>query len=460
MGERAAIWRRVSSGGQDEANQEPDTERYCQERGYEVVERYVVHARSAFHGRHQADIDRALADMQAGKYTVLVVWHSDRLERREGKALLDLLAQFHAAGGRIESVQEPTLGQLDFGGQVMTFITGLMNHEKSLHISEQVKIAHDRIRANGAALGRPPWGYVSAGEKYNRTIIPTAEGKRYIPEIFQRVADGESLESVCAWLRTEVDRKWWTRSLWVIIRNPSYCGRRTNSQGVTVAKCEALVDADLWLRANKALVAKPGRRGPASGDRAMLTSVLFCGDCADNGITSPMYRIRGGNKRKWTYYYCRGTGSERRSCGLLIPLAETDATVVDWLSTLSAPRMVPTLIKGSSHYAELADIQIELAELPRRGLSDDDEDAERARLRAERKRLEALKDVPDRIEMRPSSESVGVYFRSLDDVSRRAWMLADDVKVFARRDKSMPLAIHFGSDEFSMSSFAWTPDAT
>ena len=34
-----------------------------------------------------------LADMRAGVIKVLVIWHSDRIERRPGKALLDLLEE-------------------------------------------------------------------------------------------------------------------------------------------------------------------------------------------------------------------------------------------------------------------------------------------------------------------------------------------------------------------------------
>lgn len=179
--ETAARWLRVSSGGQDEANQEPDVEAYCAAKGYADGPVYTVHAKSAFHGDHQADLDQALADARAGRYQVLVIWHSDRLERRERKALLDVLAEFEAAGVRVESVQEPTLGHLDFGGQVLTFITGLVNHEKSAHISAQVGLAHGRIRENMALQGRPPWGYTTGGTKYHRMLLPTPEGMKYVP---------------------------------------------------------------------------------------------------------------------------------------------------------------------------------------------------------------------------------------------------------------------------------------
>jgi DNA invertase Pin-like site-specific DNA recombinase len=117
MAENAGIWIRVSSGKQDEANQLPDVTGYCDTHGYIIAKKYTLHSKSAFHGKQQPTLDKVIADIKAGTITVLVIWHSDRLERREGKALLDVLAEIAAAGGRVESVQEPTLGKLDFGGQ-------------------------------------------------------------------------------------------------------------------------------------------------------------------------------------------------------------------------------------------------------------------------------------------------------------------------------------------------------
>ena len=52
-GDRAGTLIRVSSGGQDEANQEPDVERYCAGRGYRAVKSYVLHDKSAFKGEQQ-----------------------------------------------------------------------------------------------------------------------------------------------------------------------------------------------------------------------------------------------------------------------------------------------------------------------------------------------------------------------------------------------------------------------
>ena len=447
MSERAAIWIRVSTDGQDERNQVPDTERYCETHGYTVAERYTVHARSAYHGRHQGDLDKALADMRAGKFTVLVIWHSSRIERRKGKALLDTLAEFQSAGGRVESVQEPTLGQLDVGGQVTTFLAGLMNHEKSALISEQVRASFVTIKGNGSNPGRAPWGYVSQGDKYSKALVPTDEGRAIVPAIFERVANGMSLAKVADYLQTEHGIIWWPRRIAWMIRNPAYRGARQDANGVTVHRCEPLVDAALWLRANNALTVKPGKRGPANGASAMLTSVLFCGECQEEdqegNITyaSPMYRIRP--RAGYAYYRCTGKAG-RKGCGHMVRLAETDAAVIEELSLSPEPRRVPQRVEGNSHYAELAEIQLELAELPKRGLSDDEEDSERARLRARRNELESMPETPDRIVMVETGETIGEHFRSLDDAGRREMMLKDGIRVWSQANPFAPLGYEYG----------------
>ena len=177
-----AAWIRVSSGKQDEANQVPQVLAYCVAQRYWITHWYIVHAKSASKGEHQADLDRAVEDMRSGEFSILVIWHSDRIERRKGKALLDTLAEFTDAGGNVESAKEPMLGQVGFGGQVTTFVTGLVNAEKIEHLKEQVGIAHDRIRANKTVgPGSVPWGYQITGPKYSKALGPTDLCREIVP---------------------------------------------------------------------------------------------------------------------------------------------------------------------------------------------------------------------------------------------------------------------------------------
>jgi DNA invertase Pin-like site-specific DNA recombinase len=424
-GTTAGIWVRVSSGGQDEENQVPDLERYCGQRGYVIATRYVLHAKSASKGKQQQALDQALDDMRRGIIKVLVIWHSDRMERRDdagdGMALLTLLAHFRDAGGRVESVQEPTLGQLDFGSNVTTYIAGLVNAEKAKHIAQQVKLAHDRSRANGALVGRYPFGYTGEGGKYNRRLVPTELGRTYVSAIFKRCIAGQSATRIAEWLtaegvpspnrsqrgmRREV-RAWSARSVLQIIRNPVYVGRRRGS-GVTVHECEPLIDAVTFKRASKAIETRP-KRGPSTGHTALLTGLLFCRQC-----DGPMYRIP---TRDGVFYRCTADpkfGALRKSeCRNMVPLAVMDDAVLAWLAASPQPVYDRVWVEGSNYDAEIEQVNMALLELAARDLPEEEEDAERARLRAERRRLQALPSTPGHWKDVETGETYGQMFTRL-----------------------------------------------
>jgi site-specific DNA recombinase len=157
--EPAGTWVRVSTGGQDEANQVPDNERYCAEHGYSVTRRYELNDKSASKGEQQEKLDEMLGHIRDGTIKVLVCWHSDRLERRGPDYVFRLLAQVRDADGRIEFTKEPLFGAEDLSGEAMTALRSVIAHQYSVHLGEQVKLAHGRIRANGGVgPGGIPWG--------------------------------------------------------------------------------------------------------------------------------------------------------------------------------------------------------------------------------------------------------------------------------------------------------------
>ena len=165
-GDRAGLLVRVSSGGQDEASQIPDVERYADGKGYRVKQRYTLHDKSAYKGEQQETLDAIVADMRAGVIKVLVCWHSDRLDRRGVLEALTFLHQVKDAGGRIESVQEGPLDERN----LITIINAHMNHQKSEHLSRQVQLAHNRIRENKAFRGREPFGYEITGPEVRQAL--------------------------------------------------------------------------------------------------------------------------------------------------------------------------------------------------------------------------------------------------------------------------------------------------
>ena len=55
MREQAGRWFRVSTGGQDEANQVPAVDRWCESHDYDVARTYTLHGKSASKGQQDKE---------------------------------------------------------------------------------------------------------------------------------------------------------------------------------------------------------------------------------------------------------------------------------------------------------------------------------------------------------------------------------------------------------------------
>ncbi len=334
-------------------------------------------------------------------------------------------------------------------------------------IRERSMRAQRELSDRGMLVGRlPRWAYTSVGDKYNRQAIPTKEGQKYIRQIFQLVADGDSLATVAEWTRAEGvgSGKMSATSIHRTIRNRTYMGDHFyHIDGeLRRLKVPPLVDASLWTRANERMKNAPaGRRKPTTGKSALLTSVLFCPRCPRGSQWAPMYRI---NAWGGYFYRCAGYYPERKGCGNMVDLDATDLFVAQLLSLASDPWKEPRLVEGENHDIELTEIQLQLDDLPKRKLPDVEEDAERARLREERNRLESLPNIPDRwkdVEVCGTcdgseylntceaafhhKESVGEHWANLDYDGQRAMLKRGDVRVYAESPRTPELQKLLGS---------------
>jgi DNA invertase Pin-like site-specific DNA recombinase len=62
--------------------------------------------------------------------------------------------------------------------------------------------ATDRLLREVKFTGKPPWGYVTEGPKYDKRMVATPEGRELIPQVYDKVIAGQSLAAICAWLDT------------------------------------------------------------------------------------------------------------------------------------------------------------------------------------------------------------------------------------------------------------------
>lgn len=448
MAESAGILLRVSSNGQDEQNQVPELETYCYEHGYRINRRYQLHDVSAYHGDQEQALAEILDDIRTGIITVLVLVHSSRIDRRDPDRAEYYHLSIRMAGGRIESVREPMFGKSDVSGRVITMLAQHANHEYSRALAGHIRAGHDRIRREGGLFGRAPFGYEIQGERYRKTLVPTALGLKYVPEIFARVIRGESLATVAAWLNAEnvpcgtsVARDkhhkaipgkpptWTAATVSKIIRNTVYKGQMRDSSYKMVNRCEAIVSAAVFNRAVARLDNAPTRRGPRNlADRSMLSAVLFCDECG-----SPMYRSTSETR---VYYRCAGkvTG---RSC-LMIRLAAVDGAVDQIITSNPRRIMAPKLVPGRNYDDEL---DANMAEIRALDVDDDGYEGRHAALMAERARLKDLDTTPDAWELRPTGQTWGSVWNGLRMDERAAWL---ESKAFTVRASKTKVAVEQG----------------
>jgi site-specific DNA recombinase len=345
-------------------------------------------------------------------------------------------------------------------------------YQERQQIIERITRQLGAMRNAGKLTGRPPFGYTSGGDKYDRRLAPTDEGRKYVPLIYAHITEGWSLEQVARWLRAEdvkppLSAGWWAATIGILIRNPTYMGRRCATTivppddaeiqngkvvryrygdrwvqkprwvyGKTIHRCEPLVSIAVWRQANEAVTNRTKRGYSDPAKRAMLSGVLYCPNCLD----SPMYKTTPSKKLQATcqyltvYYRCFGRGSERRSCGNMVPLDAVDAAVDEIIAaTFDVPVMKREIIYGNEAEieAKVEEIKFEIQQLGSLELPDEDYDWELVRLRAERDRIANLDRIPDHVELMPTGDTYYGLWQKLSTPERGAWLAAHGFRVTA-----------------------------
>jgi DNA invertase Pin-like site-specific DNA recombinase len=367
------------------------------------------------------------------QYKGIVAFKNDRLSRGSWEDETRIRLWAVSNGKRLMIVDGPQWPPRHEGDR-WAWEASADNAAKEWEASQERNLRYQReLREAGKLVGAAPFGYDIVGEYKDKTLVPDEELRDIIHEMFQRIADGESLSTVAAWLNGLhiKEAKWGPKTVSQVIKNRTYAGTRMNTKGQAVLKVPTVVDAKLWKRANDRLANAPrGRRGPSKLPPAFLSGVLYCDRCK-----APMYRMHAYyyETQDW-YYRCAGSYPERIGCGNMIRIDTLDGAVDDILSRAPEPYTKLTLVQGQNYDAEIQANALELGDLPKQGLPDDQEDAERQRLRAERdKLLELNKHArPDEWKKVNTDRTVGQEFASRDFDGKREMML-QDVKVFASR---------------------------
>lgn len=454
-------WLRVSGDSQDERNQISELIGHCVKRKYWIAKWYPVHAKSAYKGEHQADLDIAVEDMRDGLIQILVIPHSNRLERRKGKMgteLLNTLSEFVDAGGKVESVEEPTLGNVDIPSRTMTYMTGLMNTEKSETISRETRRAHNRIDANHGVKNRIPgvW-YTYKGPKYDKHPVPTDICREYWPKVLMMCIAGDSATKIAAWLdsegvKTQKGGKWNAGTILHLIHNPIFCGRRLGWRpGTPLLEDEAVVGVDIWEAAQDALFSRP-KRGPVAENNRPMLATLKCIRCG-----SPMYRKKIGGRISRRYVYrCEGRGPQRKGCGNITPYHETETIVALQIFAASTDmHREKTWVKGVNWDAEIADTLQQIKALNPLDLQDEKRRPELIEELREFQRKNEEEATPGGWQLTETDITEGKYFLGLDADGRREYLKSFDIRVEKVTGPEGQTGIHVVIDGTDYGVWAW-----
>ncbi len=321
MDEKAGILVRVSTSDQAEGKTSLTTQldacaNYCKRQGWQVV---AVEQDAQTGTNFDRPGFRKLAEAaKQGAFQKLVVYDHSRFGRDQLSARVEL-REFISAGVEVHSVVKG--GVLE--DSMIDNILLLVAEDFSRNLSGKVKLAMTSRAETGHWTHRPSFGY----DLVPCTDHPGCKGKKLAPnsqahimtEAFERADTGQTLASIRDWLRDEHDmlveiNPWLTSHL----KNPIYVGdvlvgkrsrskflRQSDPIVVTDAH-ERLIDRDTFHRVQVRFKAPRPISTPLSKP---LDGLLFCGLCG-----ARMYRVTGGNKRKYSFYYACSAQRRYKTC--------------------------------------------------------------------------------------------------------------------------------------------------
>jgi DNA invertase Pin-like site-specific DNA recombinase len=464
--ERAVIFGaafvRVSTGSQDESSQVREIDEFAAGNGVTIVKTFRLHGYSASGGMQEPALLEAVADIERGDYSALVVTDSSRLDRREDlDAQAGILLAIRRAGGDVMSVAEPQFGKTDFAGRIVTLVAQQANAEKSRKVKDDTYRGVRVIRDNGAHVGALPVFWERRGERYGKQAFcadPAA-----VADVYERVAAGESLASVGrAHAGGNGGKALYPQSIRTLIRFAAHhtgvieCRYTHAGQTDTwTHEVQPVVDSALWWRANRVLEDNSsGRRAnrggrPVASPANWISGVLDCPQCGGKvflvtGLT-PATDYRTGlprpQKPRPARLRCGGTARDRLSCKRFTPIDAPPVTALiaamfaaDQTGILAFQRVAGNAHELDALHAGLRKIQARLS-----ATDDDDElDALVAERKAVKARIEGFAVVPDRYDYAPTGQTVARMWNDGDDKVRRGMVRA------VKNSLGMALTCHEG----------------
>ena len=261
-------------------------------------------------------LQRLLADIDAGKVDIVVVYKVDRLSR----SLLDfaqLLARFEEKNVGFVSTTQQFNTRDAMGRLTLNIVVSFAQFEREM-IADRTRDKMGAARKRGKWLGsRPPLGYLGDRERMRLVVVPDeAEQVRTMFQLYLRLGSAAEVArrvNELGWerktTRTRAGREvgggaWTEKDVHMLLRNPIYLGKVDFKGERYEGEHEAIVDAPLFEQVQRTLDAKACGRGPRRGRNPeyLLQSLLHCGLCGQPMTTTAG---KGRSGEVYRYYACR-----------------------------------------------------------------------------------------------------------------------------------------------------------
>ncbi len=290
-------------------------------------------------------LKRLLADVEADKIDIIVVYKVDRLSRSLGDfaRMIELFDQRRVS---FVSVTQQFNTTTSMGRLTLNILLSFAQFEREV-TSERIRDKIAASKKKGMWMGgHPPLGY----DVENRKLAVNPQEAELIGRIFHRFVQLGSTTHLCRELNEQgfrtkrlyasgkpVGARRFTKSgLYKILHNRLYLGEVRHKDRWYSGQHEAIIDLDLWKVVHRILEQNAVERGNNTKRQtpAPLLGLLFG---PDGKAMTPSYTKRGG---KIYRYYITHTASKSgyRRCPLrMIRAGDVEGIVFDQLNRLQKP---------------------------------------------------------------------------------------------------------------------------
>jgi site-specific DNA recombinase len=271
--------------------------------GWRIVRRFEDKASGASVDR--PGLQRMLAEAEAGRFELLLVYKVDRLAR-SARGLTQLLEQLDAAEVGFRSASEP-FDTTSAPGRMMVQMLGVFAEFERATIIDRVIAGMERKASRGEWTGgRLPYGYRLDPQR--RHLQPDPTETPLIEEVFDRYARRlEGATTIAHWLsdngyRTKNNKPFNPQAVLTILRNRIYLGEIFYRGNHYPAPHPALISTELFDQAQQILRQRGDDASLRRSNQSdyLLTGLITCSRCGKRYLGAAANSKAG----RYRYYVC------------------------------------------------------------------------------------------------------------------------------------------------------------